>query len=175
MTERPGIMVYFEIRGVLRELSTEQVGLLFIAMIDYAEMGVVPEFSDPMLRVAWASVCDKLDRDAAKYEKICIQNSYKQYCRWEKEKHRDPLPYNQWYTEVYSGNQQNTEAYQSYQLQPQPQPEPQPQPQSQPEREPERGVGETPGKPSNVSEAEQQIEYAKQKQRAMEDVRKYRG
>ena len=45
-------MFYFDTRPCLRRLTIEEKGLLFEAVLDYGEHGVLPEF-DGALGVAW--------------------------------------------------------------------------------------------------------------------------
>ena len=44
MAKRPGIMLYFSVRPALKRLSAEQKGLLYDAILDYGESGLLPEF-----------------------------------------------------------------------------------------------------------------------------------
>lgn len=60
---RPGVMIYFEVRDSLQFLSLEDKGKLFDAILEYGEFGVVPKF-DGMLGMAWSFMKPKLDVDA---------------------------------------------------------------------------------------------------------------
>ena len=45
--EKPGVMVYFDdIRPAMRMLDDERFGKLLRAVIDYSQMGVVPDLDD---------------------------------------------------------------------------------------------------------------------------------
>ena len=62
MGKRPGVMLYFDLRPSLKLLSTEDRGRLFDAILDYAELGVVPEL-DGMLAMAWEFIRPRIDKD----------------------------------------------------------------------------------------------------------------
>lgn len=83
MSNRPGVMVYFDLLPVLNVLDDAQAGRLFRGILEYAQDGVVPDFSEPVLLVAWAGIQDKLDRDASKYEERCTKNAFSRYCGLE--------------------------------------------------------------------------------------------
>ena len=100
-------MIYFDLLPIIRELSAEQAGRLFVAILEYADNGNLPEFGeDPVLRMAWACVQGKVDRDIVAYKEKCSKNSYNQYKRWQQEKGFDPLSFEQWKLE-----QDNTTEY----------------------------------------------------------------
>lgn len=101
MAERPGTMFYFDIIPVLDELTDEQVGQIFRGALKYAKDGDEPQLDSQILRIVWAQLKQSLDRDSEHYAEVCAKNSYRIYCRWEKEKGREPLPYDEWYTSVY--------------------------------------------------------------------------
>ncbi len=68
-------MIYFEVRESLKFLSLEEKGKLFDAVLEYGELGVIPEF-DGMLGMAWAFMKPKLDADAERYEDTILQRRY---------------------------------------------------------------------------------------------------
>lgn len=49
---RPGIMLYFDILEPLKVLPDADKGRLFVAILEYGQFGVVPEF-EGMLAMAW--------------------------------------------------------------------------------------------------------------------------
>ena len=49
--KQPGVMLYFDIRPCLNRMSREEQGELFVAILDYAQYGTVPEL-DGLLGVA---------------------------------------------------------------------------------------------------------------------------
>lgn len=74
-TEKPGVLIYWEMSEALKRLSAEQLHRFFPAMIDYARFGEVTDFSDdPMLDFAWTLVQSKIDNDTQRYEKKRMRN-----------------------------------------------------------------------------------------------------
>lgn len=65
--ERPGVMLYFELEAPLKLLDDSQKGRLLSAILEYAHYGVIPEFGDPLLGMAWSFVKSDLDRDGERY------------------------------------------------------------------------------------------------------------
>lgn len=94
--DKPGVLIYFDIRGPIEELSYEQRGELFTAILDYAAEGIIPEFEDSIMRMAWAMVRPSVDRDDDNYRSIVTKRTYASYCRVEKEAGREPLPFAEW-------------------------------------------------------------------------------
>lgn len=96
MADRKGFLIYFDTRDAWQLLTDEQKGLLLMSIMDYSEYGVIPEFSDKLLEMAWSLMRPKLDRDAESYADRCIKNKYSVYCREEKKKDREPLDFESW-------------------------------------------------------------------------------
>lgn len=73
MSKRPGVMLYFEIRDAVDELSDAETAKLFRSILNYAQFGEVPDFSgeDRVLRIIWANVQRSIDRDTERYEATC--------------------------------------------------------------------------------------------------------
>ena len=69
MAERPGVMLYFDIEPGLKMLDDPQRGQLLTAILEYAHFGAVPDFTAPMLSMAWSFVKTSIDRDGERYEK----------------------------------------------------------------------------------------------------------
>ena len=82
MSKRPGVLLYFDRVLFLDRLSDEQNGQIFRAAIQYARDGVVPEFSDPALLIAWDFLRPALDEDAEKYLAKCERNKQNAVKRW---------------------------------------------------------------------------------------------
>lgn len=83
---QPGVMIYFTIAECLNELSNEQSGILFKAILDYSSKDIEPQFDTPELRIAWACFKPQLDRDKEHYADVSEQRmraaftrSYKDY------------------------------------------------------------------------------------------------
>lgn len=77
---KPGVMFYFDIRPCIKRLTLEEKGVLFEAILDYAELGVVPEL-DGVLGVAWDFIQPKLDRDSGQYDRKVEQKQYAVFVR----------------------------------------------------------------------------------------------
>lgn len=74
--QRPGVMVYFDsLRPALNRLSDEQCGVLFRAILDYAQYGTTTEL-DPMTGMVFDLLVPKIDRDGVKYEESREQRKY---------------------------------------------------------------------------------------------------
>ena len=74
----------------------EQRGQLFTAMLDYAESGSVPDFADPLLRLAWGFVVPSLDADNDRYQAVCGSGKYAKYCGDVKKQGIPPLTFDEW-------------------------------------------------------------------------------
>ena len=93
--QRPGVMLYFDIRQPLKALSDAEKGRLFDAILEYGEMGTVPEF-DGMLALAWGFIKPKLDRDAEEYKNATLRRQYATACRERKKKGESEISYEDW-------------------------------------------------------------------------------
>ena len=76
VAERPGVLVYFETGKAIKGLDYETKGRLFEAILEYAEMGITPNF-DGVLSAIWPFVADKIDRDSVRYADIREKNRIK--------------------------------------------------------------------------------------------------
>ena len=92
---KPGVMFYFDIRPCLKRLSTEEKGLLFEAILDYAEHGEEPDF-DGVVGVAWDFIKPGIDRDSDRYGNQVLQKQYAAYVREAKKKGLTPLSFDDW-------------------------------------------------------------------------------
>lgn len=93
--KQPGVMLYFDIRPCLNRMSREEQGELFVAILDYAQYGVVPEL-DGLLGVAWDFIQPRLDRDREKYGQTVSKRKYAAYVRDEKNQGNTPLSFDDW-------------------------------------------------------------------------------
>ena len=80
--KRPGVMFYFELRPCLKRLSTEEKGLLFEGILDYAQNGTPPRF-DGMLGVAWDFIRPRIDADNRRYGELVEKRRAAALRRWE--------------------------------------------------------------------------------------------
>ena len=105
--QKPGVMLYFEMRNVFEELSNEKRGILVSAIPDYSEHGIQPDFRGS-LRIAWASIRHKLDRDDDNYARKSQVRRYAVYIRESKKDGVLPLPYEQWLASLPETSQPET-------------------------------------------------------------------
>ena len=68
MSNRPGVILYFELRDQLQFCSDEELGQLLRAILDYGATGVLPEFSDRAMQMLWYGLQSKIDHDGIRYE-----------------------------------------------------------------------------------------------------------
>lgn len=81
--EPTGVMLYYEnIRPACKMLKDEQNGRLLMAILDYAEHGLYPEFQDKTLELVWAFVQPRIDADKERYYEKCEQASLRAKKRW---------------------------------------------------------------------------------------------
>ena len=67
--EKKSFIVYCDLEEILNELSDEDAGILFKAMIDYAQNGNEPNFGVP-LKYVWIPIRQQMERDAEKWNEI---------------------------------------------------------------------------------------------------------
>lgn len=81
---KPGVVVYFELRPAMKRLTAEQKGILFEAIMDYADDGIMPEFDDIALQIVWDFVQPRLDDDNEKYSNTVNARQEAANKRWGK-------------------------------------------------------------------------------------------
>ena len=92
---RPGIMLYFDILEPIRVLPDDEKGRLLVAMLEYGQSGIVPEFTG-MLALAWGFVKPKIDKDSEEYNKTILKRQYATFCRDRKRKGEPDISYEEW-------------------------------------------------------------------------------
>lgn len=92
---RPGIMLYFDILEPIRVLPDSDKGRLLVAMLEYGQDGIVPEF-DGMLALAWGFVKPKIDRDKESYDRQIQQKQYATFAREVKKRGLTPVSFEDW-------------------------------------------------------------------------------
>lgn len=65
--KKQSFVLYYDIREPLELLNDDERGKLFTAVLDYAENGIIPEFSG-MLAMAFAFIKKSIDRDTEKWD-----------------------------------------------------------------------------------------------------------
>ena len=102
---RPGIMLYFDILEPIRVLPDADKGRLLVAMLEYGQQGILPEF-DGMLAMAWGFVKPKIDRDYEEYNRSVLRRQYATACRERKRKGEPEITFDEWLkTSGNNGNQ----------------------------------------------------------------------
>ena len=92
---RPGIMLYFDILEPIKVLPDAEKGRLLVAMLEYGQSGIVPEF-EGMLALAWGFVKPKIDKDSAEYNKTVLKRQYATFCRDRKRKGEPDITFEEW-------------------------------------------------------------------------------
>lgn len=95
MKKKPGVMVYFDLRGMLKLLLDSEKGKLFEAILEYGETGKVGELTDT-LRIVWPLIQNRLDKDSLRYTDVGTKRRYAAYVRWAKEHNEKPMDYPDW-------------------------------------------------------------------------------
>ena len=92
---KPGSILYHDNIPALRHLSYEELGRLFLAILQYGQDGTEPQF-EGALAMAWAFIKPKLDRDEERYQESVARGSYAAYCREAKKRGLSKLPKEIW-------------------------------------------------------------------------------
>ena len=95
MKKKPGVMVYFELRGMLKLLTDAEKGQLFEAILAYGETGQVGDLC-PTLKVAWPLIQMRLDLDNSRYEFTVMKRRYAAYTRWAKQHGETVQSFEEW-------------------------------------------------------------------------------
>ena len=98
MRKKPGVMIYFELRGMLKLLSDAEKGQLFEAILEYGETGSTGELSR-ILQVAWPLIQMRLDMDANRYELVTLKRRYAAEARWAREQGKPQKTFEEWMAE----------------------------------------------------------------------------
>ena len=80
-SEQPGFLVFYDLLRSFRKMKPEDVGRFVLAMGDYSQMGVVPDFDDnQVLDFLWDQTFPDLDRNKDSYERNRVSRSYSGWC-----------------------------------------------------------------------------------------------
>lgn len=71
---KKSIIIYADCIAILEELTYEQAGRLFKAILAYVNEEPVTEINDPAVKVAFKVLKTQIDRDAEKYSEKCEKN-----------------------------------------------------------------------------------------------------
>lgn len=88
--KQPGVMLYFDVRPCLKRLTFEEKGRLFEAILNYAELGIIPDV-EGALGVAWDFMQPRIDVDKVAYAEKCAKARDSVNERWatKREKRSD--------------------------------------------------------------------------------------
>ena len=95
MKNKPGVMVYFEMRPVLDALTDEEAGQLFRAILEYGETLCEPHIPDRIVPL-WPLLRSRIFFDDQRYRNMCEQNAYKPYHNGAKKRQETPLSFDEW-------------------------------------------------------------------------------
>lgn len=95
MQEKPGVMIYFDIRDTLSRLSDESAGILFRAIMEYGATRNEPELPEP-LYLLWPLIQMRLDTDDQRYHQVSQKRKYAAYVRWTEHHGQAPLSFEDW-------------------------------------------------------------------------------
>lgn len=83
---KKSIIIYADCIAILEELTYEQAGRLFKAILSYVNDEPVTETEgDPAIKMAFKVLKTQIDRDAEKYDEICKRRRESINKRWHKE------------------------------------------------------------------------------------------
>ena len=71
---KDGFIFHFENIEDIEDMSLEEQGLMFRAMIGFAQTGKEPEFEDKAMRAAWKPIRRRMVKDNEAYEDRCRRN-----------------------------------------------------------------------------------------------------
>lgn len=106
MSDKPGVMIYFDMISTLKQMSDRQAGILFRAILQYGATGRPPELPDS-LRLLWPMIETRLIADHQRYKTVSFKRRYAAYVKWSEKRGETVLPYEQWIC-----NQEDVEEYQ---------------------------------------------------------------
>ena len=90
--KKPGVMFYFDQCAIFKQMPMEDVYALVMAILDFAENGVVPEFKSPALTYAWSFIQLNVERDSARYDRVVEQRRKAAERRWAKKQGKQDDP-----------------------------------------------------------------------------------
>ncbi len=82
--KKPGVMLYFETKTYIKNLSFEQRGRLLTAILDYGDDMTDTEFEDVALRIVWDIIKPRIDIDDLNYRNKSKKAQESAQSRWKK-------------------------------------------------------------------------------------------
>ena len=93
---KPGVMIYFELAGVLATLTDAQAGKLFRAILEYGRDKTIPDLPG-RLQCIWPIIQMRLDTDDDRYHQTTARRQYAAYVRWAKKNGEEkPMTFDEW-------------------------------------------------------------------------------
>ena len=83
--KKPGVMLYFELYPLLKQMTAEDAYILIMAIFEYAQNGNLPRFSHQALDYVWEFVRLNIDRDNERYLRVVEQRRKAAEKRWRKQ------------------------------------------------------------------------------------------
>ncbi len=83
--ERPGVMVYFHLMEPLSAMEDDQFGRMIRSLMEYAQYGIIPQFDDPAMTIAWGYLRHAADVDKERYAERCARAKEAIAKRWGKD------------------------------------------------------------------------------------------
>lgn len=106
MMNQPGFMIYADDwSNYISDYSTEEIGEMLKALLCYFSTGEVTEFEDRGMRQFYRQAVKSIVLDRIRYEDKCLKNAYNRYRGTFKNKDKQPLDFDDWYSDVYMKNQ----------------------------------------------------------------------
>ena len=99
--ERPGFLVFHDMLPTFRKMSHESVGRFVIAMGEYSERGIVPDFGDDVRAdTLWDQTQPRMDTAATGYQSRIDSASYAGWCSSLKDAGLEyrKIPFEDWKT-----------------------------------------------------------------------------
>ena len=98
MRNKPGVMIYFDMRRPLSILDDKDKGILFDTILEYGETHEVnPRIHEsPLLSVIWGLIQTRLDLDEERYWQVVVKRKYAAYVRWSKQKQETTMDFPEW-------------------------------------------------------------------------------
>ena len=85
MKQQPGVMLYFDVRESIAQLSYAEKGMLLDAILDYGQHRQEPTFDGVALPLIWPFVRKDIHRDSERYEEIRSKRKAAAAKRWQAE------------------------------------------------------------------------------------------
>ena len=84
--KKPGVMLYFELFPFLKGLPEDDFKTLVLAILEYGEYGVIPQFEDKALALVWPLVQARVKRDGERYDDSVAQRRKAAEKRWSQDR-----------------------------------------------------------------------------------------